>query len=111
MRNIYRKRKHGFCFQQSWTGKRENTSEKGEEKKAERGEGWYVLISKARIFEVLVEAKIDWLELIKGVEPAFVEKRGFLTGATDKTTLDFHNFFSGTDRTILDLETSPSKFF
>ena len=49
--------------------------------------------------------------LLKGVEPAFVEKRGFLTGATDKTTLDFHNFFSGTDRTILDLETSPSKFF
>ena len=53
---------------------------------------------------------IDHLPL-KGVEPAFVEKRRFLTGATDKTTLDFHNFFSGTERTILDLKTSPLKFF
>ena len=46
----------------------------------------------------------------KGVEPAFFEKRLFLTGATDKRTLDFQIFFSGIDRSILDLETSPSKF-
>ena len=47
---------------------------------------------------------------IKGVEPAFIEKRRFLTGATDKRTLDFQIFFSAIDRYILDLETSPSKF-
>ena len=38
------------------------------------------------------------------------EAEKFLTGATDKRTLDFQIFFSAIDRYILDLETSPSKF-